>query len=438
MIWSKWTRIDREIFRLAWPNIISNVSVPLLSSVDTALMGSLSPLHLGAVGLGSMIFNFFYWNFGFLRMGTTGMTAQAFGKEDDQAITLHLFRALLVAFSISAVLLIFQHYIADLGIWVMQSESKMYELIYVYVTTRIWAAPATLGLYVLFGWLFGMQNARIPMFITIGLNLINIVLSYTFIVEWGWGIQGVALGTVLAQYAGFLSTLIWIFWKYRQQLTWPGLESVIELQAFGNFFKINRDIFLRTICLTFVFGFFYSQSSAFGPELLGVNVVMLQFLNWMSYGVDGFAYAAESVVGRWFGAGEEESTHAAIEKSFLWGGVCALIYSLIYAIWGEPLFLLFTDDQGLLELSRTYMWWMIILPLLGFASYIWDGVFVGLTAAKSMRNTMVFSLLIFLAIYYSTVNFLQFHALWFALSVFLVTRAASQHFLFSKWQLKIT
>ena len=239
MISSKRTHIDSEIFRLAWPNIISNVSVPLLSSVDTALMGSLSPLHLGAVGLGSMIFNFFYWNFGFLRMGTTGMTAQAYGKKDDRAITLHLFRALLVAGTISSILLLFQHWIADVGIWVMQSESEMYDLIYIYVTTRIWDAPATLGLYVLFGWLFGMQNARIPMFITIGLNLVNIFLSYTFIVEWGWGIQGVALGTVFAQYLGFSATLIWILLKYRERLQWPGFESVLELQAFRRFFRVN-------------------------------------------------------------------------------------------------------------------------------------------------------------------------------------------------------
>ena len=261
-------------------------------------MGFLSMEHLGAVGLGSMIFNFFYWNFGFLRMGTTGMTAQAYGAQNQLAISSIFYRALLVSTAIAILIILAQSPIVHYGsVWLNAPNSQM-DLVATYVVTRIWAAPATLGLYALMGWLFGMQNARMPMYVTIAINAVNIVLSYLLIVEWGMGIRGAALGTVVAQYFGLILVVILIYGGYRQNLGFISLNELFKWDEFKKFFTVNWDIFLRTLCLTFAFAFFYSRSAVYGEVLLGVNVVLLQFLNWMSYGIDGFAFAAESLVGR--------------------------------------------------------------------------------------------------------------------------------------------
>jgi MATE family multidrug resistance protein len=428
----KHSKIDKEIFRLAWPNIISNVSVPLLSSVDTALMGGLSTAHLGAVGLGAMVFNFFYWNFSFLRMGTTGMTAQAYGAQSEGDMARVFYRAMLVAFGIAFLLITFQRPITNFGIMVMGGEEELVPLMYTYITTRIWAAPATLGLYVLFGWLFGMQNARAPMLVTIAVNVVNIVVSYTLIIHMDQGIYGAALGTVAAQYFGFLLTLIILVRLYRGQLTLPNWSEVLDRVALLKFFSVNRDIFIRTVCLTFAFAFFYSRSTAYGEVVLGVHVILLQFLNWMSYGVDGFAYAAESVVGKWFGAGDEDTTTLAIKRSFYWGLWSAVFFSVLYGLGGGALFRLFTDQKEVLDAAYPSLWWMVILPLLGYASYIWDGVFVGMTASKGMRDSMIFSLAVYLLVYFSLEGTLGSHALWLALCLFLVARALAQAWLYRR------
>lgn len=430
--------IDRDIFRLAWPNIISNVSVPLLSSVDTALMGYLSMEHLGAVGLGAMIFNFFYWNFGFLRMGTTGMTAQAYGSRDQQGISTVFYRALLVSTAIAIVIVGFQGFIVNVGVDWMNAPSGQISLVSTYVLTRIWAAPATLGLYVLMGWLFGMQNARVPMYVTIAINIVNIVLSYFLIVNLGMGIQGAAIGTVIAQYFGLVVILIMIANSYTSELRFPTVSELFQWDAFKHFFLINRDIFIRTLCLTFAFGFFYSKSAIYGEVMLGVNVVLLQFLNWMSYGIDGFAFAAESLVGKHYGARTYDTLNATIRRIFFWSIIMAFGYALLYGLGGKWLFRVFTDVEEVLAASGPFILWMAVLPLLGFASYIWDGIFVGLTASKAMRNSMVISLIGYLGSYYLLEQILGMHALWVALSVFLLLRGFIQHLMYAQKGYQLT
>lgn len=427
------SKIDKEIYRLAWPNIISNISVPLLSSVDTALMGYLSAEHLGAVGLGSMIFNFFYWNFGFLRMGTTGMTAQAYGAENRPEITAVFYRALIVSSLIALLIIIFQSPIVDLGILAMNVTPGQVELVETYVLTRIWAAPATLGLYVLMGWLLGLQNAMIPMIATIAINMVNIVLSYYLIVVQGYGIFGVALGTVVAQYFGLILVLLFIALRFRAYLPQLPLMKIIDWQAYKKFFIINRDIFIRTLCLTFAFAFFYSQSSEYGEVLLGVNVVMMQFLNWMSYGIDGFAYAAESLVGRYKGAKAFDTLGFTIKRVLFWSFLMAVGYGVIYGFFGMTLFRLFTDVDEVIKAARPYMIWMAVLPILGFASYIWDGIFVGLTASQAMRNSMILALAGYLAIFYLLEPHLSIGALWTSLAAFLLLRGLIQHWMYWRW-----
>ncbi|MEZ5058497.1 MAG: MATE family efflux transporter [Saprospiraceae bacterium] len=425
--------MNKEILRLAIPNIISNVSVPLLSSVDTALMGRLSDMHIGAVGIGSMIFNFIYWNFGFLRMGTTGMTAQAFGKKDDAYAALTLGRAIMVALLIALFFMIFQKPVLELANYLMHAEGEQASMINGYFKIRIWAAPATLCSFAMMGWFFGMQNAIFPLIWTIVTNVINISANIYFVEFQGMGVDGVALGTVLAQYGGLLSGIIMLLIKYKSVLSHIKLNLLAEWEALSRFLKINQDIFIRTVCLTFVFGFFQSESNQLGPEILAVNVILLQFLNWMSYGVDGFAYAAESLVGKYFGADDKPGTKEAISKSFWWGMGMALIFSLIYALFGKDLLKIFTNQPEVIQAAIPFLFWMALVPFLGTPAYIWDGIFVGLTASKTMRNSMLLSLLVFILVYFTTIHAHGNHGLWMAMISFLLARGIIQ-FGFYRWK----
>jgi len=422
--------MNKEILRLAIPNIISNISVPLLSTVDTALMGRMSALHVGAVGIGAMIFNFVYWNFGFLRMGTTGITAQAYGREDESDSLLTLARALLVALFLAFAVLIFQKPLADISFYLMNISEGQYAMVSEYFFIRIWAAPATLALYALMGWYFGMQNAIFPLILTIFINIVNIAFSFLFIVSYGMEVDGVAWGTVIAQYAGLALALLLFALRYRSLLKHLQEQVLLEWRELSKFLLINRDIFIRTVCLTFAFGFFYSQSAAVGATLLAVNVILQQFISWMSYGVDGFAYASESLVGKYAGAKNEAKTTQAIRLSFFWGMSLAALYSLVFWLFSQPLLQIFTDQADLIAASQPYLIWVIVLPLAATPSYLWDGIYIGLTASTAMRNSMLISLLLFLVAYYLLANSLGNHALWLALLIFLLARGIIQWLLY--------
>ena len=415
--------INKELLKLAIPNILSNISVPLLSSVDTALMGHESVKHLGAVGIGAMVFNFLYWNFGFLRMGTTGFASQAFGANDKQEVINTLFRSAFLALIISFILILFGGGLGNIACQLMNVQEGQFDLVYEYFTIRIWAAPASLLLFTLFGWFFGMQNAIFPLLVTITLNLTNIFVSFYLVRYMGMGIAGVAWGTVIAQYTGLLIALLLFMVKYRQLLTDLNAQALKRLDKLSLFLKINGDIFLRTFCLTFVFGFFYAQSSKMQANTLEINTILMQFLNWMSYGVDGFAYAAESLVGKYLGASNKDKLKLAVRQSFRWGMGMALVYALVYLFFGESLLAIFTNDPILIAASSAYLYWMFILPIAGTPCYIWDGIFVGLAASKEMRNGMLIALLSFLLSYFLLKTNYGNDGLWASLTIFLVFRA---------------
>jgi len=418
--------MNKEILRLAIPNIISNISVPLLSTVDTALMGRLSEMHLGAVGVGAMIFNFVYWNFGFLRMGTTGITAQAFGKKDQSEMMLTMSRAFLVAMALALLVLVLQKPIGELSFYLMNISEQQYGLVAQYFSIRIWAAPATLALFAMMGWFFGMQNAIYPLILTVSINVVNIILSYVLVKQYELGVAGVAWGTVIAQYVGLLIGLF-LFWKkYRSYLRHYSQKATVEIKALSKYLSINRDIFIRTFCLTFAFGFFYSQSAADGETILAVNVIMLQFLNWMSYGVDGFAFASESLVGKYKGAKDASRLKQAIRLSFIWGMLLAVLFSLSYLFFGEHFLHIFTDKGDLIAASLPYLFWMVLFPILSTPCYIWDGIYIGLTASRAMRQTMLMAVVIYIAAYFLLRNHFDNHGLWAALLIFMVARGVIQ------------
>ncbi len=431
------SKLNRELLKLAIPNIISNISLPLLSTVDTALMGHLSGLYLGAIGLGAMIFNFFYWNFGFLRMSTTGFVAQSFGAKDASQIIGHLARALIVALILALLILSMQSPIINISLQLLNASSEQIPLIMEYYGIRIWAAPASLCLFVFLGWFFGMQNSRIPLVLTIIINITNIAMSSYLVLVKEMGIAGAAYGTIIAQYVGIITAIFFLLYFYRDYLHHLKKEAIFKIKAYGRFFVINRDIFLRTISLTLAFGFFYSQSAAAGALVLAANVVLIQFLNWMSYGIDGFAYAAESLVGKYHGAKDRDNTRRAIRYSFYWGAGLAILYAVLYGFGGYNLLYIFTDDPDVIQAADKMLIWMFWVPIIGFACYIWDGVFIGLTASKAMRNTMFLALAFYLLSWYLLADNYPIHGLWGAFLIFLGARGLFQSLWFNYYGLQL-
>ncbi len=424
--------MNREILRLAIPNILSNISVPLLSSVDTALMGHLSALHLAAVGLAAMVFNLIYWNFGFLRMGTTGLTAQAFGEQSREKLTNTLGRALCLAFLISLALIIFQIPIIKVTSYLLNIDAATYLLVIEYFDIRIFAAPATLGLYVVFGWFFGVQNAIVPLVLTLFINIINITLSYYLAYVLKLGIAGVAYGTLIAQYSGFFLGLV-LLYHNKDKLQTFSLKSILDKVQLLKFLNINKDIFFRTIVLTFAFAFLYSQSSKEGEITLALTVIFLQFLSWVSYGVDGFAFAAESLVGKYYGAKDWQKFSLAIRYSFYWGTVLAVMYSLLYHFGGQWLISLYTNQPELIEATKPYLVWLTIIAFVGTPGFIWDGIFIGMTATRAMLLSVILSFVSYIIFFYMIQSSHSLHLYWLSFVVFLLMRGVIQSWMFYRY-----
>lgn len=422
--------MNKRILNLAVPNIISNVTVPLLSMVDISLVGHLdenSKLHIGAISLGTMIFNFIYWGFSFLRMGTSGFTAQAFGRADMRESMLVLSRAVSVAVGGALLLIILQYPIARLGFYILGGSPEVEALAREYYFIRIWAAPATIGLYALTGWFIGMQNARIPMAIAITVNVLNIGFNFLLIKQFGMDSDGVALGTVFAQYLGFVLALFLFIKRHRNLLKFWSYKAMVELKALKLFFSVNKDIFLRTICLIFVMSFFTAQSAHIGNTVLAVNSVLLQFFMFFSFVMDGFAYAAEALTGRFVGEKSRSKLMHSVKLLFKWGVGFASLFTLAYVTMGDRILLLLTDNTDVISHSQNYIYYVWVIPLITFSAFLWDGIYIGATASQSMRNAMLISTLVFfIPLYYILIGPLGNHGLWVAFLFFQLSRGGVQ------------
>ncbi|MBN1225039.1 MAG: MATE family efflux transporter [Candidatus Aminicenantes bacterium] len=416
--------MNREILRLAIPNILSNISIPLLGMVDTALMGRLeSEIYIGAVALGSILFNFIYWGFGFLRMGTTGLTAQAFGREDDKECASILGRGLLVALWSSIIIIALQYAIAWIGFTLLQGEPTVEAIAREYFMIRIYAAPATLGLYAFHGWFLGMQNARYPMGLTIFVNGMNILFNIFFVFQLGMKSDGVALGTVCAQYLGLALAAGMFFTRYRYFFHLLERRRILQLAAMKHFFAVNGDIFIRTISLVFVFAFFTSASAAQGSLILAANQILYQYMSFMAYAVDGFAYAAESLVGRFMGAKDLLRLKRIVRLLFIWGCGFGAVFAAAYGLFGRALLRIFTDQPNIILAAVPYFWWTALVTLAGAIAFMWDGVYIGATATVPMRNMMLLATIgVFLPSYYLFISPLGNHGLWLAMTLFMAAR----------------
>ncbi|MEJ2052998.1 MAG: MATE family efflux transporter [Calditrichaceae bacterium] len=427
-------KINRQILQLAIPNILSNLSVPLLSSVDTALVGHLSKVYyIGAVAVGGMIFNFVYWGFGFLRMGTTGLTAQAYGNQNQNEIFSTLFRAILVALSCSVLLILLQIPIIKLSMYLINASADVEHHAEIYFNIRIYAAPATLSLYAIQGWFLGMQNARFPLYITLVVNAVNILFSMLFVIKLGMNSNGVAYGTVIAQYSGIIFSIFLLIKSYSGFKMHFNRTNILHLADLKRFLSLNMDIFIRTLLLIFAFTFFTAKSAEINDDILAVNTILLQMWMLFSYGIDGFAFSAESLVGKYTGSNNLSATKRIIKMIFLWGTGLGVLYSLVFLIFGKSIIAIYTDNASLIDLAMHFIIWTIIAPVINSICYIWDGIYLGATASKAMRNsTFIASIVIFLPAYYLSINTLGNNGLWLAMTLFMITRGVTLTFMAKK------
>ena len=432
--------MNRQILRLAIPNIISNISIPLLGIVDMALMGHMdSDAYIGAIALGSLIFNFIYWGLGFLRMGTSGFTAQAWGRRDLPETILVLSRAAFIALIISFFLLILQKPIELLSFLVLKGETRVEELAMSYFRIRVWAAPAALGQFALLGFFLGMQNARLPMVVLVSTNLINLLCSYLFVMKLGMGSDGVAYGTVIAQYSGLLIALFF-FRKYFSRLfRYWSIQATIQWKQLKNFLKVNQDIFIRTMCLVVVFSIFTARSASSdassqgGETILAVNSLLMQFFMFYSFLIDGFAHASEALTGKFIGAGNISALKKSVRVLFIWGTGISILFTLIYLLAGSLIFGLLTNNQEVIANARPYFFWVVMVPLVSYTAFLWDGIYIGATAGKEMRNAMLIStMLVFFPIYIVAGKILGNHGLWLAFILFMLARSLTMQVLSKK------
>lgn len=429
--------MNKRILGLAVPSIISNITVPLLGLVDVSIVGHLgSATYIGAIAVGGMLFSMIYWIFGFLRMGTSGLTAQAYGRRDLAEVILSFVRSVGIAFGLGLLLILLQYPILKVAFMLIDATPAIKELASLYFRICIWGAPAVLGLYSFAGWFVGMQNSRFPMYIAITQNVVNIAASLFFVFVWNRGVAGVAMGTLVAQYAGLLmASLLW--YGYYRRL-WPKLnwKMLTDYEAMRSFFILNRDIFFRTLCLVAVTTYFTSRGAEQGDVILAVNTLLMQLFTLYSYIMDGFAYAGEALTGRYVGAHNRADLERMIRALFAWGIGLALTFTLLYGIGGSSFLGLLTNEREVLNASSDYLYWVLAIPLAGMAAFLWDGIYIGATASRQM----LYSMLVASASFFILQGLLQQqmgnHALWMAFIVYLFLRGLVQTGLARKILLK--
>ena len=446
--------INKDILRLAIPSILANITIPLVGLVDTAIVGHLSDASaIGGIAIGTMLFDLLYWNFGFLRVGTSGLTAQAYGKgQSDQGpstnvpdecrriLTQSVSIALIAALMIWAIQWVFVT--AVLAIVPCSAEVAAVARKYFYV--RIWAAPATLCLFTFKGWFIGMQDTKSPMAVDILVNVVNMAASYALAVYTPLGVVGVAWGTLIAQYSGLLLALIILFARYFGKSLFRNFEewrTVMQWKAIKRMMSLNGNLFIRSLCFMVVYVGYTSLASLYGDTELAVSSIMMKLFMFFSFFVDGFAYAGEALVGKEWGkvpsdqvpsdqvpsdqvpSTKDDGVNAIVRALFLWALAVGAIFTAIYGIWGKGSIALLTSDAAVLEASTKYIGWLIAMPIISTLAFMWDGVYVGATAGVQIRNSMIWAAAGFVLGYALTYRFVGAQALYIGYFAHLIARA---------------
>ena len=419
--------MDKKIFRLAVPNIITNITVPLLGMIDIAIAGHLgSAVYIGAIALGANIFNMIYWNFGFIRMSSSGFAAQAYGARNFTEAMNVLIRSLMVGVGIGLLIVLLQFPIEKFALSLIKSGAESKNAVETYFRICVWSAPAVLGTYAFKGFFIGMQNAKTPMIIAIINNLLNIVLSLLFVFGFGMKVKGIALGTMLSQVITFvICILMWnrFYGRLKKHIV---KATIFDAVAIRSFFIVNGDVFVRTFLLTLVTTFFTFVSSGMGDMILAANALLMQFFMLFSYFMDGFAYAGEALTGRYVGANNKALLARMLKRLFFWGFVVSAASVVIYLFFPNQILQILTNDNAVIETTKSFLFWTVLIPITGFAAFLWDGIFIGATASKEMRNAMVFSAVIFFICYYIATPILGNNGLWLAFILYLSVRGITQ------------
>ncbi len=410
--------INKDILKLAIPSIFANITVPLVGMVDIAVAGHLdvgAATMIGGIAIGTMLFDLLYWNFGFLRVGTGGLAAQAFGRGDMKECTRIFTRAIGIALACAFALIIIQWIFVKAAFLVVDCTPEVRALATKYFFIRIWAAPATLGLMAFKGWFIGMQDTVSPMATDLTVNGMNILASVVLAIGiggWeGFGFSGIALGTVLAQYSGLLTAALIMALKYRRKIV-PVLEKTEYRDVFQGsetrrFFVMNRDLFIRSLCFIAIYIGFTVISARYGDVLLAVSSIMMKILMIFSYFTDGFAYAGEAMTGKYIGAQNKPMLRQTVKWTFIWSMAIAVIFMGIYGFGGVPLVRLMTSDPTVVEASREYLPWLLLMPVVGCAAFTWDGIYIGATASKAIRNSMIWAVVGFMLVWFIGIAWLN-------------------------------
>lgn len=424
--------MNREILRLAIPSIVSNITVPLLGLADIAIMGHMgSANYLAAISVGAMIFNVMYWLMGFLRMSMSGVTAQAFGRKDKVFYNWVFNHGIQIGWTVGFLFVIMQFPLRELSLWLMQTSEETRELVSQYFNICIWGAPAVLGCYALNGWLIGMQNTVIPMRVAIMQNILNIALSVCFVFGLGMNIEGVAMGTLISQWSAFTMLYLFAKKKYNIQIDWNCIVKVKNIIA-SPLKSVGGVLFLRTICLVAVNLFFTSAGSQQGNMVLAVNTLLMTFFTIFSYFMDGFAFAAEALAGRFLGARDDSNMQLLNSKMLQLGIVMISVFTNLYYIGGDLFLSLLTNNPEVIEASKPYFFWVLIIPLCGVYAFIYDGIFTGLTRSRDMFLSCFIGAIAFFGIYLSPINIATNHKLWLALNLYLILRSLYLIYMYRK------
>lgn len=451
--------MNKKILNLAIPSIISNITVPLLGLVDVAITGHMHSAdsdaggggeYMAAIAVGSMVFNIIYWLHSFLRFGTGGMTAQAYGRtsppltpphegegkvgavsaDETKEVRTLLVESQVTCWLLALGLIVLQWPLFELAMWLIAPETTLLPIIRTYFSICIWGTIPSLSLYAFTGWFVGMQNTKLPMVISITQNIVNIGLSCIFVYLFNMKIEGVAMGTLIAQWSGMLMAIGLLRWRYPQIWRRISFKHDLHMEELKRFFSVNRILFYRTLFLVAVNLYFIVAGSKGGAVILAVNSVLMQMFILYTYVMDGFAFAAEALCGRYYGAKDEQNFRAAMNGVWLWGTSLTIAYTIIYGFGGDAFLRLLTDDAMIREAATEYLPWAIAIPFCGLAAFVWDGVFVGITNTKGMLWGTFSGATAFFLIYITLSPTLANHALWLAFNAYLLFRGIAQHFIY--------
>lgn len=420
--------MNRKILALAIPSIIANITTPLLGLVDAAVTGHMgSAVYIAAIAVGGVMFNMLYWLFGFLRAGTSGLSAQAYGAADMHLCTIVLYRSLIVALGVALVMISLQWPVAEALTAFLEPDSATAPLSRRYFSILIWGAPAMLGTYAMSGWFLGMQNSRVIMWTSLTVNIVNIVASLVLVYVVHLKIEGVAMGTLIAQWTGLAMSAFFLRGYRLGRVTWA---EIFQAEGMRRFFSVNIYVMLRTVCMIAVTLWFTRTGAGQGAVILAINTLLMQLFLLFSYMMDGFAFAGEALVGQYVGRGEHHHVRRCVKSLMRWGAALATAFTIMYFVGGEEFLGLLSSDLSVIEASGVYWWWALMIPFAGFAGFIWDGVFIGATLTRALLKSMVVAMLVFFISEAALYPVIGNHGLWLAFILYLATRGLTQWRLF--------